>query len=367
MVPEVTNQSVGNRSKKASKEAQVEAGRKSNLVVAASFGGAWRRVLRRMVAILVALESRRQDEQDGYEGTIYKRANESAPAKRSRVNSTSKTTRRSSKIRFKPTYDMDLNRADTLLFNFLFSDGHLPNETMVRMHQYGLTLRDIQSLIPGRPIDGKVVEMVAVRNACSIQHLKHPLFWCLPPSFADDIMKDVGTQELADCYVPFWIKPSRFISHIFIPIEDIFMHWYCMVVDFGDMTVYHLDSYPDPNMVHDREQLIRKIMGKLHEIMTSETYGHLRRYIPGDLADWPVRRGQGVPNCNTSDSPSSWVISWLNSNGKFNASNISGVALSTPWPAPLGSGLDNGKGVPLSETATQKEFIGDTSVGIMVK
>ncbi|XLS91018.1 hypothetical protein HN51_067026 [Arachis hypogaea] len=204
-------------------------------------------------------------------------------------------------------------------------DVILFSETMVRMHQYGLTLRDIQSLIPGRPIDGKVVEMVAVRNACSIQHLKHPLFWCLPPSFADDIMKDVGTQELADCYVPFWIKPSRFISHIFIPIEDIFMHWYCMVVDFGDMTVYHLDSYPDPNMVHDREQLIRKIMGKLHEIMTSETYGHLRRYIPGDLADWPVRRGQGVPNCNTSDSPSSWVISWLNSNGKFNASNISGV------------------------------------------
>ncbi|XLS94275.1 hypothetical protein HN51_070283 [Arachis hypogaea] len=66
-------------------------------------------------------------------------------------------------------------------------------------------------------------------------------------------------------------------------------------------------------------------MGKLHKIMTSEAYGHLRRYIPGDLADWPVRRGQGVPNCNTSDSSGLWVISWLNSDGKFNASNISGV------------------------------------------
>ena len=75
-VPEVTNQSVGNRSKKASKEARVEAGRKSNLVVAASFGGMWRRVWRRMAAVLVALESRRQDEQDGYGGDEPKRRKE---------------------------------------------------------------------------------------------------------------------------------------------------------------------------------------------------------------------------------------------------------------------------------------------------
>ena len=55
MMPEVTNQSVRNKAKIKSKEARVEAGRKNNLVVAATFGGAWRRVRRRMAAGLVAL------------------------------------------------------------------------------------------------------------------------------------------------------------------------------------------------------------------------------------------------------------------------------------------------------------------------
>ncbi|XLR11415.1 hypothetical protein S83_039353 [Arachis hypogaea] len=81
-------------------------------------------------------------------------------------------------------------------------------------------------MVPGRPIDGRVVEMVAVRNTCSIQHMKHPHFWCLPPSFAEDVNKG-----LSKTYVSFWVKPSRFVRRIFIPIEDIFMHWYCMVVD----------------------------------------------------------------------------------------------------------------------------------------
>ncbi|MED6213327.1 hypothetical protein PIB30_092062 [Stylosanthes scabra] len=45
-------------------------------------------------------------------------------SKRSRGTSAPKTYRRIPKPRFKPTYDMDLNRADTVLFTFLFSEGH---------------------------------------------------------------------------------------------------------------------------------------------------------------------------------------------------------------------------------------------------
>ncbi|XLR64576.1 hypothetical protein HN51_007040, partial [Arachis hypogaea] len=56
--------------------------------------------------------------------------------------------------------------------------------TMVRMRECRLTRRHIETLIPGRPIDGRVVEMVAMRNTCSIQHLNHPCVWCLPPRFA---------------------------------------------------------------------------------------------------------------------------------------------------------------------------------------
>ncbi|KAL4322088.1 hypothetical protein AHAS_Ahas14G0175500 [Arachis hypogaea] len=196
---------------------------------------------------------------------------------------------------FKATYAMDFNRAETLLFNFLFSDGHSMEDTLVRMLQYKLTRRQIQFLIPGRPIDKAVVEMVAMRNACSIQHLKHPYFWCLPPSFADDVSKGLSIVELNEIYVSFWLKPTRFLNRvcisihtdclafgitfttvdpirtnfeffifvcyqIFIPIEDVFMHWYCMVVNFGEKTVYHLDSFSDVNMVSDREQLMERVV-----------------------------------------------------------------------------------------------------------
>ncbi|KAL4343874.1 hypothetical protein AHAS_Ahas11G0122000 [Arachis hypogaea] len=137
--------------------------------------------------------------------------------------------------------------------------------------QYRLTRREIQSLIPGRPIDGAVVDMVAMRNACSIQHLKHPYFWCLPPSFA-----------------------------IFIPIEDIFMHWYCMVVEFGEKTVYHLDSFPDVNMVSDREQLMECVLEMLYAMMSSPAFGPLRQYTLEDMGRWPIRRGNGIPSCNTT-------------------------------------------------------------------
>ncbi|RYR50918.1 hypothetical protein Ahy_A06g025943 [Arachis hypogaea] len=101
----------------------------------------------------------------------------------------------------------------------------------------------------------------------------------------EDVSKGLSTEELTETYVPFWVKPSRFIRRIFIPIEDIFMHWYYMVVDYDMNTVYHLDSYPDP-----------KMLGKLHEMMTSSSYGPLRAFTPPDLGRWPIRRGNGVPN-----------------------------------------------------------------------
>ncbi|RYR75554.1 hypothetical protein Ahy_A01g000103 isoform A [Arachis hypogaea] len=126
------------------------------------------------------------------------------------------------KPKFRVTHDMDFNRDDTL-------------EILVRMLQYRLTRRHIQTLIPGRPIDGRVIEMVAMRNTCSIQHVRHPFFWCLPPAFAEGVAKGLSLEELTETYIPFWVKPSRFLNNvlnfilyvlnkIFVPIEDIFWH-----------------------------------------------------------------------------------------------------------------------------------------------
>ncbi|XP_057726151.1 uncharacterized protein LOC130941608 [Arachis stenosperma] len=164
-----------------------------------------------------------------------------------------------------------------------------------------------------------------MRNTCSIQHVRHPFFWCLPPAFAEDVTKELPLEELTETYIPFWVKPSRFLNHIFVPIEDILGHWYCMVIDFVDKAAYHLDSYPDANMIPGREQLMKDILGRIHDLMTSPAYGPLKVNTHNNLRDWPIRRGQGIPNCNTSDSSGAWVISWLDPEGCFNSLDISGV------------------------------------------
>ncbi|KAL4337852.1 hypothetical protein AHAS_Ahas12G0151600 [Arachis hypogaea] len=71
--------------------------------------------------------------------------------------------------------------------------------------------------------------------------------------FNQDVAKGLALEELTETYISFWVKPSRFLNHIFVPIEEFLGYWYCMVVDFGHKVVYHLDSYPDPNMIAVRE------------------------------------------------------------------------------------------------------------------
>ncbi|RYR08177.1 hypothetical protein Ahy_B05g075745 [Arachis hypogaea] len=115
------------------------------------------------------------------------------------------------------------------------------------------------------------------------------------------------------------------LNQIFVPIEDILGQWYCMVVDFVDKAAYHLDSYSDANMIPGREQLMKDILGRIHDLMTSPVYGPLKVNTLNNLKDWPIRRGQGIPNCNTSDSSGVWVISWLDPEGCFNSLDISGV------------------------------------------
>ncbi|MED6213328.1 hypothetical protein PIB30_092063 [Stylosanthes scabra] len=160
--------------------------------------------------------------------------------------------------------------------------------------------------------------MLAVQNACSIQHLRNPFFWCLPPSFADDVFHGKTVEYLADTYVPFWIKPTRFINMV---NSETRRPW----LDFGDRAAYHLDSYPEQLMVAERETVMRDVLKAVHDVMTSKKYEPFRVYTPSNLADWPLRRGQGIPNCKKSDNSEAWVISWLEPEGHFNPHEISGV------------------------------------------
>ncbi|KAL4330160.1 hypothetical protein AHAS_Ahas13G0372300 [Arachis hypogaea] len=53
-------------------------------------------------------------------------------------------------------------------------------------------------------------------------------------------------------------------------------------------------------MVSDREQLMERMLEMLYAMMTSPVFGPLRQYTPEDMGRWPIWRGNGIPNCNTS-------------------------------------------------------------------
>ncbi|MED6147606.1 hypothetical protein PIB30_045374 [Stylosanthes scabra] len=95
------------------------------------------------------------------------------------------------------------------------------------------------------------------------------------------------------------IPETIFGFHIFVPIEDIFGHWYYMVIDYAVKTAYHLDSYPDRNMVVDREKLMEK---------------------------WCLMSHLKLLNlCVSSHNSGAWVIQWLEPHGNFKSLDISGV------------------------------------------
>ncbi|KAL4390853.1 hypothetical protein AHAS_Ahas03G0186600 [Arachis hypogaea] len=95
--------------------------------------------------------------------------------------------------------------AGTVLFKFLFFNGHHLEETLVKMHKCRLTRHQIQSLVPDHEIDSRVVEMVAMQNACSIQYLRHAHYWSLPSKFTigrlHRVMTSLGYKPAA-VYTP---------------------------------------------------------------------------------------------------------------------------------------------------------------------
>ena len=47
---------------------------------------------------------------------------------------------------------------------------------------------------------------------------------------------------------------------IYVPVEDIWGHWFLMVVAFHEIAIYHVDSFPDVYIVPDCQAQIRVVV-----------------------------------------------------------------------------------------------------------
>ncbi|CAJ2652777.1 unnamed protein product [Trifolium pratense] len=56
------------------------------------------------------------------------------------------------------------------------------------------------------------------------------------------LLEGTNIEVLAKKYVADWMIPYTTLKYIYVPIKDIFEHWYLMVISIKDHIVYHLDS-----------------------------------------------------------------------------------------------------------------------------
>ena len=52
----------------------------------------------------------------------------------------------------------------------------------------------------------------------------------------------------------------RWYRQVYIPIEEIDGHWFLMVVAMNELAIYHVDSFPDANVIEERQGRIRALV-----------------------------------------------------------------------------------------------------------
>ncbi|XLT86252.1 hypothetical protein HN873_008005 [Arachis hypogaea] len=200
----------------------------------------------------------------------------------------------SKKMRFKITPAMDFNNRQSALFAYVF-DGNLdPCEELVRIGVKSADRVDLHSLLPGNDVDDKIIHMV-VMTMTGVEILAtSPAYWCLPPS--DDILNGETTELMLNRYTENWMRPSRFLELIYVPMQDVLGHWILMLVSLKDRAIYNLDSSPNQFKTPHREDRIRKMARVLYNVTQAVYEKHLMP-LPSNFGDFPIRSPIGIPNC----------------------------------------------------------------------
>ncbi|XLR21678.1 hypothetical protein S83_049578 [Arachis hypogaea] len=223
----------------------------------------------------------------------------------------------SKKMRFKITPAMDFNNRQSALFAYVF-DGNLdPCEELVRIGVKSADRVDLHSLLPGNDVDDKIIHLVAMTMTGAEILATSPAYWCLPPSVSDDILHGETTELMLNRYMENWMRPSRFLELIYVPMQDALGHWFLMLVSLKDNAIYNLDSSPNQFETPHREDRIRKTARVLYNV-TQAVYEKQFMPLPSNFGGFPIRSPIGIPNCGQSMNSGIWVIRWLNMGDKFN-------------------------------------------------
>ncbi|KAJ1437047.1 Ulp1 protease family, C-terminal catalytic domain [Sesbania bispinosa] len=213
--------------------------------------------------------------------------------------------------KFKPTANMGLLKTHAGVWAYVFQGNKDPNAGNI----IG-TRQDFDCLCPGKYIFPPVVQMMALKVTWNQKQNKTQTVWCLPPSFAEDVIQGNTADVLCMLYTEQWMQPFPDLKHIYIPIEEFNTHWYLMVISVKEHQIYHFDSHLNDEDVSKRRDVIRNVSEAVSQIIKSKKCPPSFLDNHNDFGNWDIENGRGVPNCGLR------VLSWIDMQNAFTPSVI---------------------------------------------
>ncbi|KAJ1396729.1 Ulp1 protease family, C-terminal catalytic domain [Sesbania bispinosa] len=225
----------------------------------------------------------------------------------------------------KPSADMASTHTQLQMCAYVFHPEREPQENIFSGGGIDATREDFACICPGKTVTEK-------------RHVKTPDVWCLPPTFARDILTGHSTTEIMTKYCDEWMPTSNDLKFIYVPITDNKDHWFLIVMNIEEHKIFHLDS-PLSEVSSQGEDII----------MTVESEKFTKAI--GDLISWPATVRGGLRN--TTDNSVVWVLSWIDMEYAFNPKLVAlGVTMSVGYQLSRGlvyTGVDVWCLAPLNE------------------
>ncbi|MED6207745.1 hypothetical protein PIB30_038558 [Stylosanthes scabra] len=125
--------------------------------------------------------------------------------------------------------------------NYAFHPDSDPREELGRFGNCSLQRRHLMSLLPGEMLSGQIVEAFAARLTFASERPIGLKFWCLPPSFAEDVHGQIALDHFLGIYRDFWMKPSK-LKYVYLPVMEYSGHWFMGVIGFMEHAIFYLDN-----------------------------------------------------------------------------------------------------------------------------
>ncbi|KAJ1381441.1 Papain-like cysteine peptidase superfamily [Sesbania bispinosa] len=197
------------------------------------------------------------------------------------------------KTKFMPSADMKLTPPEIHLSLYIFQVGGDPSEPIIMMRNTMVSRKKMETLCPNKSVDREMIFLLAKKITLDEGHAATT--WCLPPKFVWDVNKDVAVEKLLANYSKDWMPISNSLKYIYVPIEESNGQWHLMVLSMDEESIYHFDSYCEPEALAAKHKTLKKVTSVISEMV------HCRPYPPQffsqyhEMEVWDIIQPDQVP------------------------------------------------------------------------